>query len=71
MKDGVGECLCLGDRVTTTLVVQQNRLSLVVVSDGPSSQLRAVDQSVSVRQFPEVYDLFHFFQVFLGATRTR
>ena len=35
--------------VTTALAVQQNRPSLVVVSDGPSSPLRAVDQVVCPR----------------------
>ena len=46
MKHGVGECLCL---VTTALAVQQNRPSLVVVSYGPSSPLRAADQEVFPR----------------------
>ena len=35
--------------LTTALAVQQNRLSLVWVSDGQSSQLRAEDQVVCPR----------------------
>ena len=35
--------------VTTALAVQPNKLSLVMVSEGPSSQLRAVDQVVCLR----------------------
>ena len=41
MKGSEGECFCLGD---DCLAVQPNKLSLVVVSEGPSSPLRAVDQ---------------------------
>ena len=49
MKDGVGECLCLGDDCASGAAEQTKPGSGVLWANGPSSPLRAVDQEVFPR----------------------